>query len=294
MSTAKQASAVTLPDAKPPFPTVLEFLAVRFPNITPEQWAERLHAGKIQDMHGRPLDAATAYRPGLQLHYFREVEDEPVIPFAEQILFQNDEILVACKPHFLPVIPGGRYVNECLLNRLRQRTGIEALAPVHRIDRETAGIVVFSVNPATRGAYHELFMRGTAEKTYEALAELPQPPQARTWRVENRIVRGEPRFRMQTAAGLINARSLIELVEIHDRRGRFRLQPLTGKTHQLRVHMSGLGFGILHDRIYPTLHSQRVDDFTEPLQLLAKRLRFCDPLSGETRVFESARELLLT
>ena len=224
--------------------------------------------------------------------YFRETENEPVIPFAEQTLFQDDEILVACKPHFLPVIPGGRYVEECLLNRLRNRTGMADLAPLHRLDRETAGIVIFSVNPNTRGLYHELFMHGKVEKTYRALAEVNQPPRENQWTVENRIVRGEPRFRMKTVAGIANARSHIQLLEVKGNRGLFSLQPVTGKTHQLRLHMSGLGFKIINDRVYPDLQPERDDDFGQPLQLLAKRVRFHDPVSGQDREFRSGRELL--
>jgi tRNA pseudouridine32 synthase/23S rRNA pseudouridine746 synthase len=190
------------------------------------------------------------------------------------------------------VIPGGRYVEECLLNRLRNRTGIADLAPLHRLDRETAGVVIFSVNPNTRGRYHELFMHGKVEKTYRALAEVNEPPRENQWTVENRIVRGEPRFRMKTVTGVANARSHIQLLEVKGKRGLFSLRPVTGKTHQLRLHMSGLGFRIINDRVYPDLQPQTDDDFNQPLQLLAKMVRFHDPVSGQDREFRSGRELL--
>jgi tRNA pseudouridine32 synthase/23S rRNA pseudouridine746 synthase len=190
------------------------------------------------------------------------------------------------------VIPGGRYVEECLLNRLRTRTGLAELAPLHRLDRETAGLVIFSVNPKTRGIYHDLFMRGKANKIYHALANVNQPPQEHRWTVENRIVRGEPRFRMKTVPGTVNACSHIQLMEVKGNLGLFRLQPVTGKTHQLRLHLSGLGFGIINDRVYPDLQLETDDEFDRPLQLLAKEIRFRDPVAGMDREFRSERELL--
>jgi len=291
MSISKTPSVVTLPNVLKPYPSILDFLVNTFPHITRSRWAERLRAGKLLDEHGIPISAQTPYVPSRRIFYFREVENEPVIPFAETILFQDDELLVACKPHFLPVIPGGRFVNECLLNRLRVRSGIQDLAPLHRIDRETAGVVIFSINRKSRGLYHDLFMHGKVTKTYHALAEWIHPPQATQWVVENRIVRGEPRFKMKTVPGVANARSTIQLVEVKANRARFQLHPVTGKTHQLRLHMSELGFTILHDRVYPVLQAEQDDDFSRPLQLLAKMVQFRDPLTGQNREFRSGREL---
>ena len=289
MGIAKHPSVVTMPAAEKPYPSIAEFLCRTFPGIPRERWEQRLREGKVLDDQGRPINADTPYSPSKRIFYFREVENEPALPFAEQILFQNNEILVADKPHFLPVIPGGRYVQECLLNRLRARTGITDLAPLHRLDRETAGIVVFSVNPKTRGLYHALFMDGKVEKIYLALAEVNQPPRETHWTVENRIVRGEPRFRMKTVPGAINARSHIQLLEVKGNRGLFRLQPVTGKTHQLRLHMSGLGFGIVNARAYPELQPERDDDFDRPLQLLAEAIQFDDPVTEKTMVFRTGR-----
>jgi tRNA pseudouridine32 synthase/23S rRNA pseudouridine746 synthase len=151
--------------------------------------------------------------------------------------------------------------------------------------------VLFSVNRHTRGLYHERFARGEVEKTYEALAQLDASPAETRWVVENRIERGHPRFRMCVAPGAPNARSVIELVDVRGNRGRFRLQPLTGKTHQLRLHMSELGFPILNDRVYPQLLPEREVDFDRPLQLLARHLRFRDPVTGVEMEFASEQEL---
>ncbi len=291
MGLSRYPSKVTMPNVEKPYPSILGFLHGRFPNVPQDSWELRISAGKVLDEDGQPITTATGYTPGKRIFYFREVEREPVIPFGETILFQNEELLVACKPHYLPVTPGGPYVDECLLNRLRKRTGNHQLAPLHRIDRETAGIVLFSANCKTRSQYSELFLRGSIEKSYEALAEYTQTSGTGPWLVENRIVPGEPWFRMTTAPGQVNARSLIRLVSASERTGRFLLEPVTGKTHQLRIHMSGLGFKILNDRYYPELQPEQADNFTMPLQLIARMVRFLDPVTGKEMEFRSAREL---
>lgn len=285
-------SIVTLPQRAKPYPTILEFLANRFPQIPLETWAQRLAAGKILDGEGAPLTPESRYIPHAQLRYFREVANEPRIPFVETILYQDDELLVADKPHFLPVIPAGRYVDECLLNRLRRSTGLADLTPLHRIDRETSGIVLFSVNKLTRGHYARLWLQGEIDKTYQALSACQPPPEESAWVVENRIEQGEPFFRMQIVPGQVNARSVIQLLEYQDGVARFQLQPLTGKTHQLRLHLSNLGCAILNDRLYPELQAERADNFAAPLQLLAQMVRFRDPLSDVIREFVSGRELV--
>lgn len=292
MGISKHPSVVTMPKAERPYPSILSFLRGRFPAIPPEIWEGRIREGKVLGEGGRRITLDTEYAPLRRIFYFREVGAEPSIPFSEKILFQDDQILVACKPHFLPVTPGGRYVDECLLNRLRASTGIEELAPLHRIDRETAGLVLFSVNPGSRGLYGQLFMNGRVEKTYQALAACRPHQEPGSWDVANRIERGEPWFRMKTVPGVANARSTIHLVEVRGALARFVLYPHTGKTHQLRLHMSGLGFGILNDRYYPELEAEREDNFATPLQLVAQRLRFTDPLSGRDLEFVSERTLL--
>jgi tRNA pseudouridine32 synthase / 23S rRNA pseudouridine746 synthase len=291
MAISATPSIVTMPAAERPYPSILEFLTRRFPRIGSSCWQQRINAGKVLDADRTPITGDTQYLPHKLLFYFREVEHERLIPFTEKILFQNDDLLVACKPHFLPVIPGGGYVNECLLNRLRKRTGNNDLAPLHRIDRETAGVVMFSTNRKTRGLYSRLFADGMIDKSYQALAECNHDPEKSGWTVENRIVKGEPWFRMRTVPGEPNARSKIKLVDVNGIIARFDLFPITGKTHQLRIHMSGLGFRILNDRYYPDLQPEQADDFEKPLRLVAKTVRFRDPVNGKNMEFCSEREL---
>lgn len=291
MGISKYPSVVTMPQAEKPYPTILYFLSRRFSAISEEDWSNRIIEGKVLDEKGVAITLKSEYLPQMRLFYFREVESEPVIPFAEKILFLDDEILVACKPHFLPVTPGGRYVNECLLNRLRKSTGIDGIVPLHRIDRETAGVVMFSVNKKSRGIYGALFMNGQVEKTYQAISNCLPDQLPSSWLIENRIEHGKPWFRMHILPGSINARSTINLVEVQKEKARFVLHPHSGKTHQLRVHLSSIGFGILNDRYYPELQDEREDNFAMPLQLLSERLSFYDPISGKKREFESERKL---
>jgi tRNA pseudouridine32 synthase/23S rRNA pseudouridine746 synthase len=292
MGISQHPSHITMPVCETPYPSILTFLSNRFSYIPMAEWEQRIIEGKVLDDKSNPITLSTAYKPLKRLYYFREVLNETVIPFAEEILFQDEELLVACKPHFLPVTPGGRYVDECLLNRLRKSTGIRELAPLHRIDRETAGIVMFSVNKKSCARYGELFKRGQVEKTYQAVsASVPEPGKTE-WAVENRLVKGTPWFRMTATDGEVNARSTITLLDGTENRARFLLRPITGKTHQLRIHMCSIGFGILNDNLYPQLQPESDDNFDAPLQLLARMIRFKDPLTGVLREFVSQRKLL--
>ncbi len=291
MGISKYPSAVSLPRTPKPYPAILDFLVQRFPSVSRDTWEKRIEDRKVLDSAGVPISQESPYIPQQKLYYFREVAEEVLIPLQEKILFQNDELLVVCKPPFLPVTPAGPYVDECLINRLKRNTGNQDLVPLHRIDRETSGLVLFSKNKESRGLYGDLFLNDRIEKTYEALAEISQTPAENDWTVENRLVESEPWFRMEEVPGAVNARSRIKLLAIKDKRALFNLYPITGKKHQLRIHMSGLGFRIMNDRYYPDLLPKQADDLGNPLQLIARRLKFVDPVSEIERVFESERKL---
>lgn len=228
----------------------------------------------------------------MELRYFREVAGEQRLPFEIDILFADEDLVVVDKPHFLPVVPAGRFVEETVLFRLQTRQGNRDLVPLHRIDRETAGLVLFSARSETRALYQSLFPKRSVEKTYEAIA-LPLPSLLFPFAYHSRLQPGEPFFRMQEVAGDPNSETRIDVIERGKSLWRYRLQPVTGRKHQLRVHMAGLGAPILNDRLYPELHAQAGDDFGRPLQLLAKSLRFDDPRDGRPRTFESRRVLAM-
>jgi len=290
-SIAPNVSYVSLPYVEPPYPSILDFLDRRFKQVGRETWRARLKNGNIKDDSGRTVTMATGYRVNLRLCYYREVDEEPEIPFKETIVFRSEHVIVACKPHFLPVVPSGPYVNECLLYRLIKSTGIKDLVPVNRLDRETAGLVMFSVDRDTRGLYGDLFRLARVRKVYEAFGMVPQDPARNEWIIESRIVQGNPWFLSKNEDGRPNARTLIKLGEIRNGIGHFILEPSTGKQHQLRLHMTMIGSQILNDFYYPVLHPELKKGFDRPLQLLAKELSFNDPVTGRDLKFVSERHL---
>lgn len=270
--------------------SLLEGLCARFPRIDRLQWESRFARGRVQDAQGRALAPDMPWQVGLEIRYFREVADEPVIPFVETILHHDAHLLVADKPHFLPTAPAGAFVRETLLARLVERTGNADLVPLHRLDRLTAGLVLFSTRPETRDAYQRLFRERRIEKTYEALA--PALPDLRfPLERHSRLQPGEPFFRMAEVPGEPNARTRVEVIDAHGPVWRYRLVPESGRKHQLRVHMAALGAPILGDGFYPQLQDRPQGEGEPPLQLLAQELAFNDPLTGQRRSFRSVRTL---
>ncbi|WP_024676615.1 pseudouridine synthase [Pseudomonas syringae] len=284
----QQASTLYLPPG--PWATVLDCLCAKFTAISREQWLDRIARDRVLDADGKTITPDMAYREGLKIHYFREVPNETPIPVVETILYADEHLVVADKPHFLPVTPAGEYVEQTLLRRLIHRLDNPDLVPLHRIDRHTAGLVLFSANRQTRSAYQTLFPTRRIDKCYEAIA--PALPELEFPRLhESRLVEGEPFFRMQEGPGVSNTQTRIEVLERHGSLWRYGLHPVTGKKHQLRVHMAALGAAICNDPFYPDALKDPLDDYRHPLKLLAKSLRFTDPLSGEPRQFESLLKL---
>jgi tRNA pseudouridine32 synthase/23S rRNA pseudouridine746 synthase len=285
------ASCVALPHG--PWQRVVDFLAERLPAVTHAQWLLRMAQGRVLDEQGAALPPDAPYRPGTRAYYYRELDAEPVIPFEEDILYQDEHLLVADKPHFLAVTPTGRFVQQTLLVRLKRRTGLEHLSPIHRIDRETAGLVLFSVRPQDRGAYQALFRDKVVDKQYEAIAplrpELPLPDVH-----VSRIEADERFFRQREVPGDPNSETRLELLQARGALGLYRLSPVTGRTHQLRVHMNALGRPIVGDLFYPeVVHGPGAadEDLSQPLRLLARSIAFTDPVTGVPRRFESRRHL---
>jgi tRNA pseudouridine32 synthase/23S rRNA pseudouridine746 synthase len=271
--------------------TVLDFFREQYPQIDSATWTKRMARGDVMDETGLRIDPQTAYRVGACIFYYRELENEKIIPFVERVLYQDEHILVADKPHFLPVIPSGRFLHQTLLVRLRKNHNLENLAPIHRLDRETAGVVLFSVNPKTRGHYTSLFRTRKIRKVYEALAPTLDSASLPTARL-SRIVRGQPFFRMKEVSGEANSETYISSISNRGPNTLYRLVPVTGAKHQLRLHLAALGIPIVNDKLYPRMScSSAEDDLSSPLQLLAKSISFQDPITGQPRHFESDRKL---
>ena len=270
---------------------LIDFLAERLPAVAREDWLRRLVLGEVVDEHGRAADAGTAFAPGLRYYYYRELQAEPPIPFEAEVLHRDAHLLVADKPHFLPVVPAGKYLQQTLLVRLKREFGLDELSPIHRIDRDTAGLVVFSVQRATRGIYQALFRDRAIHKTYEAVA--PWREDVAFPRVhESRMEESGHFFRMHEVAGTPNTRTRMQVLEQRGPWARYRLEPESGKRHQLRVHMAALGLPLWGDGFYPEVHDMPEGDYSRPLQLLARSLAFTDPLDGQSRRFDSRRQLL--
>ncbi|SEO99901.1 RluA family pseudouridine synthase [Amycolatopsis saalfeldensis] len=277
-----------LPD-EGPWGTLLEHLVERLPRVAPARIEEMLREERIFGPDG-PLGVGTAFEPGTFIWFHRDLPDEVPVPFDIAVVHRDEHLLVVDKPHFLATIPRGQHILETALVRLRRDLGLPALSPAHRLDRVTAGLVMFVITPSARGAYQTMFRDRLVHKEYEAIAPydaalgLPRT-------VRSRIVKERGVLAAQEVPGEVNAETYVELLEHRDGLGRYRLVPATGRTHQLRVHLNGLGIPILGDGFYPVVTETPLDDFTKPLQLLAKTLEFDDPLTGAPRRFTSGLRL---
>ena len=273
-----------------PWRSLLDGLCDVLPGVDRATWLARLQQGKVLSQ-GQPLAVDSLYREGMRVEYFREVANEREIPFAVEILHHDEHLLVVDKPHFLAVAPAGQWVEQTVLRRLQRQLQLPELVPLHRLDRLTAGVMLLSCQRSSRDAYLSLFRQQRMHKVYEAVAG-PLPGLAWPYQAAHCLQPGEPFFRMQAVSGPANAWTTLQVLERGSAYWRYRLQPQTGRKHQLRVQMAALGAPLRHDPLYPQLQAHDVDDFTQPLQLLARSLHFDDPLSGLPRHFLSQRQLL--
>jgi len=272
--------------------TVYDYLCTQFPHIQTSEWQSRFQKGLVYDAQGNSLNLNSPFQANSHCFYYRFLAHEVHVPFEHQILFENEHFMVIDKPHFLTMSPTGQYVQETLLVRLKKQTGIEHLTPIHRLDRETAGVVLISKNVASRGLYQQLFATRQVQKTYHAIAgyreELRFPQIVRL-----RVDKGQPFYTMQVLEGEPNSESEITLLEQKDHLAKYELKPHTGKQHQLRVHLNFLGIPILNDPFYPSVAHKADNNFSAPLQLLAKHIQFIDPITQQLMQFSSEQVLTL-
>ncbi|MFC9282495.1 pseudouridine synthase [Streptomyces collinus] len=271
--------------------TVREHLVARLTGAGPGMVEAMFDAGQVVGADGRAVAPDAPYEPGMYVWFHRDPPAEVPVPFPVEVVHRDEHIVVADKPHFLATTPRGAHVAQTALARLRHELGIPTLTAAHRLDRLTAGLVLFTVRPGERGAYQTLFRDRAVRKEYEAVAPY-DPALALPLTVRSRILkeRGVPAAR--EVEGEPNAVTRVESAGHRDGLGRYRLVPETGQTHQLRVHLSALGVPILGDPLYPRLTPPvPAGDFRHPLQLLARRLEFTDPVTGVEHSFTSGRTL---
>ena len=292
-----------------PWETAMDYMMHRWGHIDPQGIEDRFDAGEIVGEGGAPLSRSTPLQDHTFIWYYRTLPPETRIPVELGILHQDEHLLVVDKPHFLPTTPGGTYIQESALVRLRNQLDLPDLIPMHRLDRMTAGVLLLSTNPDTRGKYQVLFEKRQVQKDYECVSAAEPahgyPAVEFPVVVRNRMTKSRSYLLAEVIDGEPNAETRIERLETFDagasaaaagcgspaRRALYRLEPHTGKTHQLRVHMASLGLGIVNDAFYPELLDKAPDDYTKPLQLLARGIRFVDPISGKPVEYRSRLQL---
>ncbi len=296
------ATRLRLPE-EGPWDTAMDYMMHRWGHIDPQGIEDRFDAGEIVGEAGVALDRTTPLRDHTFIWYYRTLPPETRIPVELSILHQDEHLLVVDKPHFLPTTPGGTYIQESALVRLRNQLNLPDLIPMHRLDRMTAGILLLSTNPETRGKYQVLFEKRQVQKEYECVsAAVPAPGHPAVdfpVVVRNRMTKSRSYLLAEVIEGEPNAETRIDLLKTFDdgarpgsaRRALYRLEPHSGKTHQLRVHMASLGLGIVNDAFYPELLDKAPDDYTKPLQLLARGIRFVDPISRQPVEYRSRLRL---
>lgn len=262
---------------------VVDFLAERFPNVSRAEWLDRIARGLVLNSARAPISVDQLFEPQLELLYYREVQKEPTIPLDLNIVFETEHCLIVNKPSFLPVNPGGQFITETVVGRLVARGYSSELTAVHQLDRLTEGLVLLCKKAADRDRYHRLFRDGLIRKRYEALSKhAPESSAGHIVHHRSKLVRGEPSFCWREDEGEANSYSRIQFLGPLDDAYRFELEPVTGKTHQLRVHMAALGHPIMNDPFYPKLREKKPDQLTAPLKLKARALSFEDPVDGQT------------
>lgn len=271
--------------------TVREHLVARLTGAPPGMVESMFGAGRVVGADGRAVEPDAPYVPGMFVWFHRELPAEVPVPFPVEVVYRDDHVVVADKPHFLATTPRGTHVAETVLARLRRELGIPTLTAAHRLDRLTAGLVLFTVRPEERGAYQSLFADRRVRKEYEAVAP-HDPTLALPRTVRSRIVKERGVLAAREVEGEPNAETWVEQAGRRGALARYRLVPATGQTHQLRVHLNALGVPILGDPLYPEVTAPvPAGDFRRPLQLLARRLEFTDPVTGTEHTFVSGRVL---
>ncbi len=281
-------SRIRLPESGP-WDTTLDYLLARF-HVERVRLLEKVAGREVVDVDGVPVDDSMPFRANSFVYLYRDPAPEPRVPFEIEVLFRDEHILAVDKPHFLSSLPNGAYIVESAVLRLRRELDLPDLSPMHRLDRITAGVLLFSLRPRERGAYQTLFAQRRVRKSYRAVAR-HDPALALPTTVRSRIVKDRGTPTAYEIPGDPNSETTVERLAVRGEHALYRLDPATGKTHQIRVHMNSLGIPVHNDPFYPRLVEIPFDDYSRPLQLLASSIGFTDPVTGAERHFSSRRRL---
>lgn len=301
--------------------TIADYLIARFYPNDPQIIHSRFETGEVRLDDGTVLTTSSPYAPGERIWYFRELADEPKLPSDMPVLYEDEHVLAIDKPHFLPTTPRGSYIAQTALTKLRVREGNPLLIPIHRLDRPTAGVLLFAKTVQARRPFQMMFQHRLVSKTYRAVAPVPADPTAAEQALSTEGLR--VRSHIQKVRDVLQVRQLSETecvargvepntlttariletftpnpaeaeawgVESGRPWGLYDLAPHTGKTHQLRAHLNLLGAPILGDVLYPRVLPDGPDRPERPLQLLAYTLSFEHPITGEPISLRSGRTL---
>lgn len=303
------ASRIRLPGPEPT--TAFEFVARviaeqrhRHPEDTEEAVMERFARGEVVLIDASPVHPNDIIQPGTDLFFYRRPAPEAPVPYKIEAVYEDDDLLVVDKPPFLATMPRAAHITETATVRLRRATGNEELTPAHRLDRMTSGLLLFTKRREVRGAYQELFSARQVFKRYAAIAPLLDLEVPEVWRSHIEKRHGEVASRVVEDAAA-NAETIVRSVErlepaqetelhrVHETDvplARYLLEPVTGRTHQLRVHMCAAGAPILGDPVYPEVKAFGDEDYSVPMRLKSVELAFEDPLSGRARRFVADRD----
>ena len=305
--------------------TIADYLIARFYPNDPQIIHARFNTGEVRLDDGTILTSDSPYMPGERIWYFRELADEPQLPSDMPVLYEDEHVLAIDKPHFLPTTPRGSYIAQTALTKLRVREQNPLLIPIHRLDRPTAGVLLFAKTVQARRPFQMMFQHRQASKTYRAVAPVPadvtaaeQALSTEGLQVRSHIQKIRDQLQVQqlseqecAAQGVEpNTLTTVKILRTFTPSAQavegwraepalnkkqewalYDLEPHTGKTHQLRAHLNLLGSPILGDVLYPQVLPDTPDRPEYPLQLLAYSLHFEHPITGERVDLHSGRSL---
>ncbi|MGF1458881.1 MAG: RluA family pseudouridine synthase [Leptolyngbyaceae cyanobacterium] len=237
---------------------LLDFYEQRYRHSSRAEWLERIRRGQITVM-GQPGSAEQVLRVGEPLAYHRQPWQEPTVPLAFEILYEDADLLAIAKPAGLPVLPGGNFLEHTLLHQLKLRYPHATPTPVHRLGRGTSGIMLLARSPLAkrelsrqfRHTSHPFESPGTVRKIYQAwvgTGDLPDSfamqtpigpvPYPVLGTVHAATPRGKPAY---SQARVLERRPHQTIVEV---------QIFTGRPHQIRIHLAAAGFPLVGDPFY--------------------------------------------